>query len=98
MQAGLGRAVSDAEIGMAHAIGPENALVLLRAYRDAPGTPIKDVLPQQYPQAGTLTVGDVYGKFMEGYVGGVSALQHVRLEELNRVAATSWPMPRAPAA
>jgi hypothetical protein len=42
------------------------------------------VLPQQYPQAGTLTVGDVYGKFMEGYVGGVDALQHVRLGALRQ--------------
>lgn len=94
LRAGLGRDVSDAELGIAHTLGPANALILLRAFQDNPAASARTVLPQAAEARPDLfagvngnppTVGDVYNRFMQGYVGGVSALNHARLEELNRV-------------
>lgn len=95
LQAGLGRDVSDPELYMAHVMGPANALVLLRAFREAPNLPIDDVLPnvgQRHPElfqgnrdGSPATVGDVYTGFMSQFSAGVSALQHVRTERLRQV-------------
>lgn len=88
LQAGLGREVSDAELAIAHRIGPAAALVMLRRMQDAPQTPTRDAMPEavaRNPELLAGTVGEAYTRMLEGFTGGVSALQHVRLTALQTV-------------